>query len=504
MAAGPGHLPGVDVGLEPDDRRDGLDLGLGLCHLLNAPNDGVGTLDGGPDRHGKIDDGGLGVGVREKSELDPVAGHHPNRHHQDRQAHRDRHVAETQHHAKQPGVPGHDSAQDQAVAPCFEPPDPQRYGSRLDPVTAQQAVPHVAGKDQKRLDKAQRQSAGDDNRQRTDEIADLALDKPQRHEGDNAREDRGDHWPENLFGSLDGGDQGGFFPIVTGLNVLRHHDRVVDKQPQHHDQPEHRQQVQRDAQHGHEDQRAGERDDQPRSHPHRHTPVEKEKKRAEDEHRPPPRVSQKQIEPSFNEACQVRVRGQASGERLGTHAAEVVGSQPRRHQRARGALFGGRRSIQEAVDPIHQTRLEGIAATTGDIGSRHLGDLYGILVAGLKDGQRDRRLAVESRDQLLVDVVLANLGNVAQRQYLPLRRRFDDDPANVFSALRHTRGPHADIPRRGPHRPARHIGHPVADRLGHLRQAQPVLQQRRGGDIDPDLIVAHAGGEQLAHTGKRL
>ena len=291
---------------------------------------------------------------------------------------------------------------------------------------------------------------------------------------------------------------------MTGLNVLRHHDRVVDKQPQHHDQPEHRQQVERDAQHGHKDQRAGERDDQPRSHPHRHTPVEKHKKRAEDQQRPPQRVSQKQVEPAFNEARQVRVRGQVSGERLGTHAAEVVGSQPRRHQRTAGALRAGCRSSQQAVDPIHQTRLEGIAATTGDIGPRHLGDPYRILVAGLEDGQRDRGLAVESRNQLLVDEILANLSDVAQRQHLPLRRCFDNDPADVGGALRHARGPHADIPHAGPHRPARHVGHPAADRLGDLRQAQPVLQQRRRGDIDPDLVVAHAGGEQLTHTGKRL
>ena len=90
----------------------------------------------------------------------------------------------------------------------------------------------------------------------------------------------------------------------------------------------------------------------------------------------------------------------------------------------------------------------------------HLRDLHGILVAGLVDGEADGGTAVEPRDQLFVNVILADIGDVADAQGLALRAGLDDDLPNRLCLLGDTYSADAYVADSGAHGAAGNIHHP--------------------------------------------
>ena len=168
-------------------------------------------------------------------------------------------------------------------------------------------MPHVAGQDQHRFHEAERQGATDHDRKRADELAELTLNEPQWEERHDAGEDGGDDRPEDLLCPLDRGDQGRFIAVIPGLDVLRDNDRIVHQQTENDDHSEHREEIERDADDLHDDQRAAERNDQPEPHPRRHAPVEKEQQGCEHQKRAPAGVTDQQVEPALDKAGEIRM-----------------------------------------------------------------------------------------------------------------------------------------------------------------------------------------------------
>ena len=81
----------------------------------------------------------------------------------------------------------------------------------------------------------------------------------------------------------------------------------------------------------------------------------------------------------------------------------------------------------------------------------HLSDLHCILVAGLEYGEADGGMAVEPRDQSFVNVILTNIGDVADAQDLALRAGLDDNLPTLVCLLGSPPGADADVANSGAH-----------------------------------------------------
>jgi hypothetical protein len=86
-----------------------------------------------------------------------------------------------------------------------------------------------------------------------EEVADLALDQREGHEGADGGEDGRDDGPADLVSAVDGGEEGGLALLVAGGDVLGDDDGVVDEDADDDDEAEHAEQVQADIGDAHHD-----------------------------------------------------------------------------------------------------------------------------------------------------------------------------------------------------------------------------------------------------------
>src|SRR5687767_10161836 len=112
-------------------------------------------------------------------------------------------------------------------------------------------------------------------------------------------------------------------------------------------------------------------------------------------------------------------------------------------------------------------------------------------------------MAVESTEDLIVDEIFAHRGNVPDVQRPAVGRRTYDDVPNGLGALLDAECANVHVAHRTSHRSAGNVFHPGADGVADLGQAEAVLKEGGLRDIDSQLVLAHAGDDDLAHARQR-
>ena len=319
-------------------------------------------------------------------------------------------------------------------------------------------VTHVAWKDGESLDHRDQQHGNQCQGQHAEELAHHPGDEQQRHEGNHGCQHGGRHRGDDLAGALDRRLQGGLAHLAMRVNVLAHHDGVVDEDAQRHDEREHREQVERLAGEieigpGRED---GERYSQ--GDPERRAKVEEQRQHENDQGQSLQPVSHQQTNPV------------AHVDRL-----IVPGDQPV----SLGEL--GRSDV--VVDRV-------------DHGEQVLGP-----VADHRKGEP--RLAVDLADGRRIVELVAHHAQLAHGEDRPARighqRQLGDLVASQVTVVTTD----DDLLRLGADGAARQLVVLPPHHPGHLGKRQPVGAKRLLGDLDVDLVVLAAGDLDVGDTGQK-
>jgi len=131
------------------------------------------------------------------------------------------------------------------------------------------------------LNQRDRQGAGHHHGQDPHEITHPPLDEQQGHERGDGGQYGNNHRPGDLLSALDRGELRLLAPLDAGVDVLTHHNGVIDDQAQNHDQPEHADQVERRPDDAHQHHRPAHGDNQPHHDPKGDPPVQKQQQRHE-------------------------------------------------------------------------------------------------------------------------------------------------------------------------------------------------------------------------------
>ncbi len=125
------------------------------------------------------------------------------------------------------------------------------------------------------LEQRDAQREDDDQRQHPHEVADPPLQQHHRGKREHGRRDRREHRVGHFFRTLRR-RQLRFEPLLDlGVDVLADDDRIVHQHAQHHDEAEHRNQVQRDPGCVHDRQRPEDGDDEAHHNPERNAQFRK-------------------------------------------------------------------------------------------------------------------------------------------------------------------------------------------------------------------------------------
>ena len=500
MAGGGVESFAVEIADGAGLRERGLGLGLIEKGPLDPGDETVGDSGGRARGHQNRGVHGLGVAVLEQNELEATACKHGDRADEDGDGDRQRRVPPPEAPPRETRVGWNEQVIEEVVSggvePVFEPLGPALPVQRDPPVVVEQAVPHVAGQNEQRLDERDRQRHADDYRQRPEQIAQRALDQRQREKRADGGKHRRRDGPRDLLRPVNRRCERILAALMPRHDVLRHDDRVVHEDPQHHDESEHRQQVQRDAHEVHHRERPAQRDDQPDGDPERNTPVQQKHQRDKDQHPSPERVAHEQVESPHHETRQVRCDDDlARGRR--TREPELIRGNPRR----RRAVVA--RPTQQRYQTLPGRELQVLAAPTHGIGLDDLRHLHDVLRPVAHHGREHDGLTVEPSRQVDVLEPVAHVRDVAHAEDLPVVAGLDDDPPDRIGAIVGAHRAHGRVLCGRSDRPPGQLDHCLADARGDLRQAQPVRQHRLGPNLDRDLVPPDAAHENLAHALQR-
>ena len=149
-------------------------------------------------------------------------------------------------------------------------------------------LPHQQFGRQHRGD-GQRSEGRDDHRARdhhaefAEQAAGHALHEDDREEHGDQRDRRRDDGEEDLLGAFDAGLLGRHAAFDADVDVLGHHDGIVDHQPDREHHGQHRQHVDREPGDVHQEERADERDRDHDARDERHAPVAQEEEDDDDD-----------------------------------------------------------------------------------------------------------------------------------------------------------------------------------------------------------------------------
>ena len=131
-----------------------------------------------------------------------------------------------------------------------------------------------------------------------------------------------------------------------------------------------------------------------------------------------------------------------------------------------------------------------------------LGDVDGVLRAFAHHGDGDAALAVEAGDErVLVEAVIDD-ADLAERELGAVRACQDDDAAVIIARVGTAAGADGDIARFRLHHTRREVKCAAADGGADLIQREAVFAQTCLGDLDADLVIAHAGEVGVGDAGQ--
>ncbi|CAB3753801.1 hypothetical protein BPA30113_05478 [Burkholderia paludis] len=302
----------------------------------------------------------------------------------------------------------------------------------------------------------------DGHRELLVELAGQARHERERHEhGDERQRDRDDrpaHFLHRLVGRLSR-----VHPAFdVALDVLDHHDRIVDHDPDREHHPEQRQRVDRIAER------------------------QQQRERADDRHRHRDQRNQRRA-PGLQE-----------------HDHDDHDQRDRLEQRVHDRLDRRTHELRRVVDDLVVDARRHVLLQLGHRLAHFVGDLQRVRARRLVDRHRDGRLVVEQRTQPVLGCVELDPRDVAQARDAAVRRRLHDDVAELVFRLQAAARVHRQLQRRAGQRRRRadHAGRDLhvlfADRLHDVLGGQPALRDLLRIEPDAHRVVARSPQLHLA------
>ena len=403
-------------------------------------------LRGRPLGHGQQDDRVVSLHLGEELELDPPGHDERGDDHKHRQFGGDGGVPPLEHAFDQGPVDPFDHPFHLLVDEPLEARPTTRAASPLPVFAAPRQEGQVMRQHQHRLDQREGQTADDDQGNRPGNRAYRTVQGvDQGRESRRGRKDGERDRRRHLSGAVDCGAHPRLALLEVTIDVLPHHDRVVDHDPEHEDEGERRLGVDRHRdvrQHG---ERAHERDRDADRDPQRQPKLQEQ-----GEHQKHEQQAQAPALQQYPQPVAQRHR--------------VV--EPGRHSQA--GRQGGRPLGHESLDLT--------------------GDAQRTLVAGPVDLDQGHRLTVEARRHVRLGEAVRYAGDVAQHQPAAVGPRAQHDVPVLLAPVRLTDRAQEDLALAGSHGAARKVEGGSPDRQHDVVEGQAVPPERVLRNLDRDLV----------------
>ena len=267
-------------------------------------------------------------------------------------------------------------------------------------------VRQMARQDQQRFDQGQDENGGQDDRQRANHPPEGAGHEKERGEGRHRREDRKDYRPFDPQSSAYRGDDPRRPLLPFGMNMLGHHDGVVNHDTDREEEGKQGGRVNGNIQCQGSGQSAHKRNRDPEGNPHGQSDIQKQRQRGKDEQQAHEAVLEQEVKPAL-----VDLR--------------IVVPDIDRHA---GGERGDDLSVQMVLHRFY--------------------DLQHLFAGGAVDLDEGRALPVVTGNQVHILEAVAHLGNIAQTHHRAVGPAEHDDFLEIVLVVAPARG--ADTHLRGP------------------------------------------------------
>ena len=414
------------------------------------------VLERGPlgQRHGGVDPVTLDAG--EELEGDAAADEECRGEDQDPDGPRESQVAPLEH-----------ALESRLVAPSYEPLEAPghvilntRPAAPPRVVGSAEPVRQVRGQDE--LGLHQREQQADHHRapQHREELHHPALDQNQRREGRN----RSEHAEDDRHGDVEGPPHGRFSTLHTrlpvGVDALPDHDRIVDDDPEHQQEPHDGERADREAQGRKQREGPEQRDGNSCCNPERHAEAQDQGEHRQDEQQAPRGIPPERPDPS---------------------------PQPLR-------LVVPDRELDALGDPCTRPL---------HVGLDRVRQPQEVLVPDSRDLDDDCGLSVEVRPEIVVPEPVDHPSDLAQPHRRPVSAGNHDDRFKLRAVVGLTLRSEQDFAALGLERSARKIDRGVAHGRRELVEGDPVAAEGLLRDLYGDLEGANVVELHLRHPGER-
>ncbi len=316
----------------------------------------------------------------------------------------------------------------------------------------------MRGKDEEGFYQRHKQNRNDYHRDHADEFTHGATDEEQRRKSGHRRKNRENHRHAHLLGAGDGRRQVGGAPLSMFVDVFSDHDGIIDHDPQGEDKGKQGYHIDRNAQGGHEKQRAEKGDGDAEHHPHGEADFQKQTQDQKHQDQTENGIFEEQIHAAFEQLTGV-----------------VPGSKP--HARWQ----------------IYRLFL--------DIAFDQSGNLGRFLIADPKDFDHGCRLAVEGGGGVGFGEGIPYHGDIPQADFCAVRLVDHNDIGITGSEIAAFLGTQKNFSTLGADSATGQVQGSLAYPLGHLLQSEIIAAQLLLGDLYGYFVGAHAPQVDLGDLG---